>query len=425
MARTGTQLEQALSIRIGDYITGTTSAAGNAGGTTAITTSDDVMSRAGQSFVPYYLELTSGTYNGQVRQISDFSVTAGVGTLTVVNAFGGQVAISVTFRIHRIPPNEKLRNLSAVLGEMNDILPRIVVEEMLTGELLRNANLEQWRADTPYDWDVITGTATRETSVVYQGLASLKLVTASGLVRQRIALERDLEDETLTLTGYVYGKIANGPQIGITANGTTTYSSAVAANDTWQQVTVSKALTSGIQPIYIVLFKGSGADTAYFDRLHLIIASQQRVSVIPISDAFGDVRQVLWRQGIDTTTDPSQLDYVLKSYAPSLTPPNRIYGGYGYYNSELDIDHFIQVLGIGIWPTLSALTDSVDISADEAPLVVHRAALRLMKVLAARDHLSDAEHWKGIEADLLREEPVLIPNLRRHAPTKHLAIPIR
>jgi len=346
----------------------------------------------------------------------DFTVATGVGTFTVVNAFTAQIAISITFRLHRAPPTEKLRALSAVLGEIHDILPRIVVEEMLVGELLRNGKMEQWRANLPYDWDTVTGTITRETTILYQGGSSLKLATASASVRQRIPLEYGVNGKTLVLTGYIYGKITNGPKIGITANGSTTYSAAVAADDTWEQLTLELAITSGTQPIYVMLSKGSAADVAYFDALSLTVMTTGVTSLVPISTAFQDVRQIVRRQGAGLP-------------APVIVAPSeRVYDNYAHYTAiegdYLLVGDYIAIVGIGVWPTLSALTDTVDITVDDEPLVVLRAGLKLMKVLQAMEHLSDTAHWKQVEADLQREEPQL-KMLQRSAPTKHLPIPVR
>ena len=126
MAKTLAQIEAIVSRLCDDYVSGTTSAAGNAGGTTVVTTSEDVMTRPGQSWVPHILEITSGTYDNQVRQVSDFTVSAGVGTLTVVNAFGGQIAISVTFRLHRIPPSWKKQAIDDALRSFSSVAPLVL-----------------------------------------------------------------------------------------------------------------------------------------------------------------------------------------------------------------------------------------------------------------------------------------------------------
>ena len=80
---------------------GTMTAAGNAGGTTAIDA--DLTAYQVDFFRGKYLLLTSGSASGQWRRISDFA--SGSGTFTVVPQYGTaaspiQVVSGVTFEVH-------------------------------------------------------------------------------------------------------------------------------------------------------------------------------------------------------------------------------------------------------------------------------------------------------------------------------------
>ncbi len=108
MSTTLENCEVLLSKEIGDYWDSTTTTAGASGGTTLIDTAlkekvDDWLTDDAHDMI------TSGTYDGQERKITKFDSDAGY--LTVL-AHGGQIATSVTYRVHRLfSASEKRRAL--------------------------------------------------------------------------------------------------------------------------------------------------------------------------------------------------------------------------------------------------------------------------------------------------------------------------
>lgn len=95
------EARKALSFICGDWWPESLTTIGNAGGTTAIFSS--LIGLAAASIIGKYLLLTSGTYTGQWRVISNFDNVTG--TITVARAFGGQVASGVTVEIHEHRPD--------------------------------------------------------------------------------------------------------------------------------------------------------------------------------------------------------------------------------------------------------------------------------------------------------------------------------
>lgn len=81
-----------MSFIIGSTATGTTTANGNAGGTTLIQTG---RSEADRYFVGMMLKITSGTCNGQKRIVTSWVKTTG--TFTVSQAFSAQIVSGITF----------------------------------------------------------------------------------------------------------------------------------------------------------------------------------------------------------------------------------------------------------------------------------------------------------------------------------------
>ncbi len=134
---------------IGDYVGGSTTSNGTAGGTTLVTTAADVLQRQAEDFVPGVAEVLSGACSGESRPIASVAVSSGIATFTVSNAFSAQIVSGVTFRIHLFPVAWKMDAIAEAMATSQDIMPRVIQEELLAGNLLRNANLELWQGPVP------------------------------------------------------------------------------------------------------------------------------------------------------------------------------------------------------------------------------------------------------------------------------------
>src|SRR3972149_8669627 len=92
----------------GDYREETTTSAGNSGGTTVVCSTlsdmpyDDYYADKDGPY--WYCKITSGTYTGIRRKIQKFVQSSG--EITVYASFGGQIATSVTFELHRYDPDD-------------------------------------------------------------------------------------------------------------------------------------------------------------------------------------------------------------------------------------------------------------------------------------------------------------------------------
>ena len=428
MSVTVATMEQELSKLVGDYITLACSSNGAADGSTLLSSSEDISSRPAQSWQRYTVEITSGTADGQVRPVSSVSHSAGVATFTVSPVFSAQIVSAVTARLHRFPRLWKVAALSDALGEIVDVLPRVVIEEFLSGELARNVNFEQWRGNTPYDWELIgSPTVTKETTTIYQGKASCKIaaVASDKSVRQLIVPARDIRSETISFEAYVKGAATNGPYVAITTGGATTNGTAVTSTD-WTKVTVTAAISDPAQPVYIEIHKGSSNTDTYFDAAHCKVNVQTSTSVIPISEAITDLRSVEWRRGIDqaASTLQSELDYTLRPYS-YFPMPQEIHGGYGHYRATMTRDDFMRVIGLGVWPTVTADSDTVDISLDQVPLIAGRAAVKLLEHVLADGSYGDSAELQGTMGRIRGDQMTKERLLRVKAPTKRITLPLR
>lgn len=410
----------------GDYVTGSASSNGGAGGDTFPTTSEDVASRPAQSWQRNTIEITSGARDGDVRPVKNTTLASGIVTFEVSPVFGAQILSAVTFRVHRYPRKWKIDAINDALAEINDVLPRVVVEEFLSGQLARNGNMEQWRGNTPYDWEVVTGTITRETSITYQHRTVLKFASSASddYVRQYILMPRDLRNETLSLEAYAKGAATNGAYISIGAGGTA--SIATVTSTDWTKLSVTHAVSDGLQPVAIDLHKGTSATITYFDAVHCKINSQTGTSVIPISEAFRSVRSVERRRGIDqaAATLQSELDYAVQPYQ-RFPMPDEIHSGYGHYPGIFPRDDYMRVLGVGIWPTVDDDADTVDITLDQVPLVAGRAAIKLLERALADGGYAEKDELNATLGRLRGNQVIRERLLAVKPPTKRIPLPLR
>ena len=168
---TRSSIRQAVSPRLGLYVSGTTDATGGST-TTVVDTDSDVTNSyiSAQKFVGSWVLLTSGTDSGLERQITTYVNT---GTLTVGRAWSGAtVAQSVTFEVHSI--------LSATrINECIDrALRRMTYETLFFPTLVTDGDMETSGVGS---WTASNSAAlTKSTTAAYvlYGTQSLRVANA-------------------------------------------------------------------------------------------------------------------------------------------------------------------------------------------------------------------------------------------------------
>lgn len=184
MATTLLNCELELSKQLGDFWSSTTTSAGDANGTFLI---DTTLRAKREDWITdeATVMITSGTYDEQEREIDN--IDRETGYLTVRRPFGGAIATSVTYRIHRTTSADEKRR--ALVYSARHTFPHIFTEvkdeSKVLGNWLRNGSFEQWTVSTvPDHFVTATVTAAKNTTApyVYHGAASMKLSTAAGSV---------------------------------------------------------------------------------------------------------------------------------------------------------------------------------------------------------------------------------------------------
>lgn len=130
MSRTGSAILTAFSRFIGDYWTGTTTSAGNAGFTTLV---DTALRRFGDDTLrDFYLRPTGASNPYAIRRIT--SNAAATGTVTVTPAFAAQCATTETYEIHRYDPAEKFTCIDEARLRVFDDLARTIYDDTTTAD---------------------------------------------------------------------------------------------------------------------------------------------------------------------------------------------------------------------------------------------------------------------------------------------------
>ena len=423
-------LEVLISRHLGDFISSTASG-GAAGGTTL--TSTALLTKAGASYVNRYIRIDSsaGNANGNIRQINTSAVASGILTITPYNVFSAQIASGDTFSIHQLDPTWKIEAIDETLRGFTSYAPLTFAEYLIVGECLRNRSFEWWRSSTaPYDWTTVAGTIAKETSTIYDGKASLKVSTASATIEQQLPLERFLDGVTLTFTAWVQGDGTDGARIRLSQGSTNGNSPTVGTSTAWQQLTATLAIADRYQPIYARLLTGNTV-TTYFDNCRVYIPTTNRCTWLPYSDYYKQLYKVEVGPRSDITTDIAE-DFDRHDM------PNFYGDGYAWFTGErgkvypypelinqggsgvLPNPYWMRLLGEGRHPTVTASTDTVEMTEEAASLLAAKAALRVLHKAKGAEHFADKGHWDALERDILGVIAEIQPRLSVARPSKRL-----
>jgi len=415
-------VEVSLSKRLTDYFSGTTTSAGNAGGTTMIST--DFLRWPNRGLAGKFIEITSGSADGEVRRVKDLTGS----TTELESAFTAQIATSVTFRIHDVWPEWKIEAIDEALRELTSLQPRVFMDTFLGGELCRNRGLEYWRTPTqPYDWTV-TGTIA-QSGTEYEKEFSISITSGSAI--QEIPLEVELEGLTLTLTAYLRSAAAAaGMNIQIIQGANSTASAALGTNDAFTKLTVTNdfTITPGA-PLQIKL-NNSTATACLFDLVSLQVPAGTQVLWIPLSDGYRLPLSEVQSGPLDAHsggnvqgfTRIGMPDHVFKGYGwysqlggNGVVPESGLFNQGGY--SGLAQGRWIKLVGESRYMNISAASDTIPIENDE--MLSALAAVRVCRKAINDDYRGSRELWKERESIARDELSRIVQSLRvAHAPIR-------
>lgn len=417
-------LVQLVSQHLGDHVSST--ASGGAADKSTLT-STALLTKAGASYTNRYIEITSGITD--VRQINTSAISSGTLTITPYNVFSAQI-VANTFRIHQFDPTWKIEAINETLRGFREA-PLLFSEYLIVGECLRNRSFEWWRtSSSPYDWKVVTGTIAKETSTIYDGAAALSIGSAQANVEQRLKLEGLLEGVTLTFTAYVKGNGVDGALIRLAQGLNTGSSSTVGTSQDWQKLTATFTILDRYQPIYARILNFT-TTVLYVDNCRVYVPNTDRVTFLPLSDYY----KQLYKVDVGPRSD---IVYTLTKDFARHDMPSFYQDGYAWFTGNrgkiypypelinqgaggvLPNPYWMRLSGEGRYPTVTASTDTVEMTEESASLLAAKAAIRVLHKAKGAEHFADKDHWNAVERDILGLIAEMEPRLRVARPSRRL-----
>jgi len=254
---------------IGSLVTGTTSSAGAADGSTIVATS--LKEYPDSTLKGWYVKTTSGSTQA-TKRIEDNDQDTG--TVRVYSAFAAQIATAVTFELFSFDPANITTFINEAIDDAYPALCKPVIDDTLVSHnILVNSNFEDWTSSAaPDGHTVATATAVAEATIKLFGSYSLEMNTAAGSVYQTSDTHphlRKLENSTITFYCWVNTAAASNARISVytlTQDGTatTTYSSYHSGGGEFELLSVEAAIPDDLAEVKFSYVTAT-TDTAYFD----------------------------------------------------------------------------------------------------------------------------------------------------------------
>ena len=374
-------LEQRVSEALGDYYPLTTSSAGNAGGTTLISTTfqDLPGGNDNDAFENWYAHITSGTDTGNVRRASTY--VQSTNTLTVSRAYSAQIATSVTLVLHRHDPSDYWRCISRALEELYPHLYLPIRDETLVvDDLLSNSDFETFAAGVHTGWAVggAGASVAQSATILRHGADAAAITAGAGAAAQ---YTQSVTVNTNQMTGkavhfkmWVYATAASTARVRINYDGTTYFSSAYHTGaDQWELLEATGTLPTAatqVQAVCEVAASGVGR----FDAGWLSIAPVYRYT-LPTA--------LLRLHRIEQQDDELH--------------PDRLYIPAAAFQRGLRL----RLVGKGLLARPATDTATTEIGEPEVNVVVEYATMLMCELLAGRAaqtqrdrYLRDVVYWR-------------------------------
>ena len=383
-------MRELLSETRGQFISGTTTGTGNAGGTTAVDTGVQVYDTGW--LANKWLLLTSGNNSGEFRRISSVTTT----TITVVSAYTNQIASSVTYEIHDFDPTFYQNALNrAGQALFPDLYLHVRDRSIMVDNLLSNFDFETFSGGAFTGWaSGGTPTLAAETSRVVHGTNSAS-VTATGAtegIEQNIFTSvnyNEMVGKTLRVRAWVFATVASSARIRVTFDGSTFTNGDYHGGDhEWE----------GPNLMYINVDIPAGAT-------EMTISCEVTSGNAAFFDVVGAWVDPIHRYTLPTTlvTGPHHV----------RQQAERLYPDGVYYPIPVEGPRPGQLLhfeGMGVLSAPSTESGTIEIGEPRLRLLIAEAGVHLHRILAGYDranreeHLADAVWWR-MESDRLRRQP--------------------
>jgi hypothetical protein len=269
-------LRQRLSEATGDWFSGTTTSAGNVGGTTLLDTSIPDIPEGGDDdgiLNWFVLNTTSGSNDGDIRRVSAY--TASTGTITFSRAFPARVGSGATYELHRTDPEYKHQAINRAAAETFPTLYLPLRDETIViDDLLSNSDFETFSGGFT-SWTTVNGGTVGQGSGesplrAYHGSDSAKITSHASndtqITQAPSVNMSEMAGKTVTFKMWAWASAANVARLRLDWDGSDIDDGDYHAGDSsWRLLTVSAAVPTSATQMKAICEVESGANVAYFD----------------------------------------------------------------------------------------------------------------------------------------------------------------
>ena len=369
-------LRRALSESIGDYLSFSTSADGNAAKNSLV--ANVLRNSPGGAdeggFEEFYFLAVSGGNNGEARRCSVYVPDATDGVTAIVQStFTNQTASGDSFEAHRYDPELKHIALGIALRELArfSYVP-IRNETLIIDNLLTNSDFETFSSGFTGWAEVGSPTVTAETSRIYHGSQSAKVVAgaAVGQLTQAPTVNiSEVTGKTATFKKRVWTDGANRARLRLDWDGSNFANSDYhRGNSEWQLLSVSASVPTTATQVKAIC-EVAATRTAYFDAGWLAVGPVYRYT-IPSSIIRG----------------PFQ---VLQQYSEEFVDGTYLGFGNAWTPTE---GRFLRLIGMGVLSLPTTNSGTTELGEPQLRLVIAYAKKALWELLLARSAAQNREN---------------------------------
>jgi len=388
---TGLLLLQFLSERISDYLSLTTTAAGDAARLTWVDAGLRNLAGGGDPDFceSWYIRIADSTSaaDQEVRRIRAYSPEGADGdspTGSVEQAFtGGQIDTGISYELHRWDPAIKRESINRAARLLYPTLYLPVRDESLVvDDLLSNGNMEDWDSlnTTPDSWTPVNSpTVTRESTITFRGSSAAKVISPSGSVGQLTQAPSvnlaDITGKTATLRARVRTDAATQARLILDFGSSTENGDYHTGDVEFQRLSVSKTIPTAATQVKAILEVIAGTKTAYFDHVYLLIDPVYKYT-LPTSI-------VNWPNHITmqyNESDPVGAFYPLK---PGATPIS---------------GRILRIEGMGVLSQPSTDTATIEIGEPHVDLLIAYAEMLFWRQMASPARSAQHQRQGYLEA---------------------------
>jgi len=361
-------MRQSLSENIGDYVSLDTTAAGDATGFSIVSTAFLNLSGGGDTdaFEGMYLLIadSDSSADGQSRVIAAYNADLDNPTCRVDRAFSVQIASGITVELHRYDPADKNNVLRQAIRELfPDLYLPVRDETLIVDNVLSNSDFETFSSGFTGWTEVGSPTVTQETSRVFHGDSSAKVVAVAGaagqLTQSPSVNQAELAGVTTTAKFWGWASAASKARVRIDFGSETKDGDYHEGDSEWEQLSASQTVPTDATKVEVILEAAAGA-TVYWDLGYLTVGPKH-VYTLPTSIIRGPHR-ITQQYNVDDVDGP--------------------YYDIGEGGAPTE-GRILRVEGMGLLSRPSTNSGTTEVGEPQVSLVVAYAEMLLWRLMAS------------------------------------------